>query len=435
MRSEGETVHGAVAIRMAVACGAIRAEAIVRAALERIAQREPALHAWETLGAAQALAQARAIDAGLAAGGAPGLLAGVPLGVKDILDAAGLPTRFGSPLHANARPAAADAQAVARVRAEHAVVMGKTATTELAYFTPGPTTNPWNAAHTPGGSSSGSAAAVAAGMVPLAFGTQTAGSVIRPASFCGVFALKPTFGAVSLDGALAFAPSLDTLGWFARDADDLELMRCALAGAPWEPLPATSPGDWRLGICRTHEEPQLDAGGAAAWAHAQRLLATSRAAVQAVAMPASLAGLVEAQKTVMAFEAAASFAAEWRDHADQLSPALRALLEAGHAVPAAERRRALDLAQRARGIVAGLMRDVDVLVVPSAPGEALAGLAGTGDPLFNRVWTLLGLPCVNVPGLRGPTGLPIGVQLVGRAGEERRLLAAAACLHRVVSGR
>ena len=151
MRSEGETVHGAVAIRMAVARGAIRAEAIVRAALERIAQREPAVHAWETLGAAQALAQARAIDAGLAAGGAPGLLAGMPLGVKDILDAAGLPTRFGSPLHANARPAAADAQAVARVRAEHAVVMGKTVTTELAYFTPGPTTNPWNAGHTPGG--------------------------------------------------------------------------------------------------------------------------------------------------------------------------------------------------------------------------------------------------------------------------------------------
>jgi Asp-tRNA(Asn)/Glu-tRNA(Gln) amidotransferase A subunit family amidase len=424
---DGFIAPAATAIARAVARGTLSAAAAMQAALARIAACEPALHAWETLDEAQALSAARAVDSALAAGAPGGLLAGVPLGVKDILDTADWPTGCGTAIHRGARPRR-DAACVALARAAGAVVAGKTVTTELAYFTPGPTANPHDTTRTPGGSSSGSAAAVAAGMVPLAFGTQTAGSVIRPASFCGVFALKVGFGAVSLAGAKAFAPSLDTLGWFARSADDLELMRCALAQVPFAPLVVPPATALRIAVCRTHEEHALDAGGAQAWQEAQRRAPVLRT----VAMPATLAGLLEAQKTVMAFEAARSLASEWQAHRAQLSDPLGALLQAGHAIAEETYRRALDLARSAGPVVEDLMRDADALMVPAAPGEAPRGLEATGDPVFSRVWTLLGLPCVNVPGLRGPAGMPVGMQLVGRQGEERRLLEIAASLHRIL---
>jgi len=428
---DGYVAPTATAIRHAVARGELSAEAAVRASLERIAACEPALHAWETLDPAHVLADARALDAALAAGAAAGALAGVPLGVKDIVDTADWPTGYGTPIHRGTRPGR-DAACVALARAAGAVVMGKTVTTELAYFTPGPTANPHDTTRTPGGSSSGSAAAVAAGMVPLALGTQTAGSVIRPASFCGVFALKPTFGAMSTAGVKPFAPSLDTVGWFARSADDLELMRCALTQSPFTPLAAPPLSSLRLALCRTHEEPLLEPGGAGVWQEAQRLVSASGAHVQSLAMPDAWTGLFEAQKTVMAFEAARSLEREWREHRGALSDALVALLDAGRAIDGDTYRRALDLAASARPRLDDLMREVDALVVPGAPGEAPHGLGATGDPAFSRVWTLLGVPCVNVPGLRGPAGLPVGVQLVGRAGDEQRLLGVAARLRRVL---
>ena len=419
----------AVALRAAMAAGRLTAEAAARAALERIAQREPAIHAWQCVDAEAAITAARALDAR----GRPGLLGGVPIGVTALIATAALPTGYGSPIYAGVRPAA-DADCVARARAAGALVIGKTVTTEFAYFTPGPTANPCNPAHTPGGSSSGSAAAVADGMVPIAFGTQTAGSLIRPASFCGVFALKPAFGALRMDGIKPFAPSLDTLGWFARSADDLELMRCAMHGLDFSPLQPPSPGALRLGFCRTHEWPAADPGGQAAFEQALKLAAAAGVDLRELTLPASFIGLVDAQKTVMAFEAARALERESRDHPHRLSPVLRALLDEGRAAPEHGHARALAQAATARLHLRELMRDLDALLVPAAPGEAPAGLAATGDPVFNRIWTLLGPPCVNVPGLQGPRGLPVGIQLVGHADRERALISVAGWLHRVLAG-
>lgn len=418
----------AQAMRRAVAAGTLTAEAAVRAALERIAEREPVIHAWQCIDADGAIAAARALDAH----GRAGLLGGVPIGVKDIIATADLPTRYGSPIYEGFRPAV-DAHCVTAACATGAVVIGKTVTTEFAYFTPGPTANPCNPAHTPGGSSSGSAAAVADGMVPIAFGTQTAGSLIRPASFCGVFAIKPGFGSVSLEGVKAFSPSLDTLGWFARSADDLELMRCAMEQTVFAPLQPLEPRALRLGVCRTDEWPAADAGGAAAFEEALKKAGTAGIQLRDIALPAEMAGLVEAQKTVMAFEAARSLAPEWRDHRERLSAALVALLETGRACGDDSYRGALDQAASGRRQLPALMHDVDALLVPAAPGEAPAGLGATGDPVFNRIWTLLGVPCVNVPGLRGPQGLPIGMQLIGHVRQERQLLAVASSFHRVLT--
>jgi Asp-tRNA(Asn)/Glu-tRNA(Gln) amidotransferase A subunit family amidase len=266
-------------------------------------------------------------------------------------------------------------------------------------------------------------------MVPLAFGSQTAGSLIRPASYCGVFALKPTHGRFSLAGVKPFAPSLDTLGWLARSADDLELMRCALAAQPFVPLQRRPAGSLRLGVCRTHEWPALDAGGVQAWHSGLDRLARAQVRLQALEMPADLAGLLEAQKAIMAWEASRCLAPEFRAHREQLSQPLVDLVQLGMDMPAARHDEAQALAAAGRRQVALLMKDVDALLVPAAPGEAPQGLAATGDPVFSRVWTLLGLPCVNVPGLLGPNGMPVGLQLVGAADRERELLEVAACVH------
>ncbi|WP_262339981.1 amidase, partial [Bordetella pertussis] len=391
-----------------------------------IRAHEPVVRAWRELDVDAARAQARRLDTHAARG----LLAGVPIAVKDIFLTEQFPTRYGSPIYEHGI-AGTDADCVARARAAGALVLGKTVTTEFAYFTPGPTANPRDPSRTPGDSSSGSAAAVAAGMVPLAFGSQTAGSLIRPASYCGVFALKPTHGLHSLAGAKAMAPSLDTLGWLARDAGDLELMRCALAGEDYRPLPDARPAALRLGICLTHEWHAIEPDGAQAFAHAQVLCTAAGAQLAPLVLPDALQGLMQAQQTIMAYEAARSLAAEWRDARARLSPAMQALIEAGLGCDAQSYAQALALAARGRAHLEHAMRDLDAVIAPAAPGEAPPGLARTGDPIFSRVWTLLGLPCVNVPGLAGPHGMPIGVQLIGRPGDERRLLAVAAALHRV----
>ncbi|MGK0567859.1 amidase [Bordetella bronchiseptica] len=412
-------------VRLAWLDGHASAE-LLEPCLAAIRAHEPVVRAWRELDVDAARAQARRLDTHAARG----LLAGVPIAVKDIFLTEQFPTRYGSPIYEHGI-AGTDADCVARARAAGALVLGKTVTTEFAYFTPGPTANPRDPSRTPGGSSSGSAAAVAAGMVPLAFGSQTAGSLIRPASYCGVFALKPTHGLHSLAGAKAMAPSLDTLGWLARDAGDLELMRCALAGEDYRPLPDARPAALRLGICLTHEWHAIEPDGAQAFAHAQVLCTAAGAQLAPLVLPDALQGLMQAQQTIMAYEAARSLAAEWRDARARLSPAMQALIEAGLGCDAQSYAQALALAARGRAHLEHAMRDLDAVIAPAAPGEAPPGLARTGDPIFSRVWTLLGLPCVNVPGLAGPHGMPIGVQLVGRPGDERRLLAVAAALHRV----
>lgn len=406
------------------------AEEITRAAVARVAELEPTLRAWKHLSLDNAIGLAQAIDARMATGASVGQLAGVPLAVKDIIDTADMPTEYGSSVYAGHRPNK-DAEVVRRVREADAVVFGKTVTTEFAYFTPGPTANPWNPAHTPGGSSSGSAAAVASGMVPLAFGSQTAGSLIRPASYCGVFALKPTHEKISGDGVKPFSPSLDTLGWLSNSAEDLELVRATLQGERFERLPDASA--MRIGSCKTHEWVATDASGLFAWEEAHRRLSVVGVSVADIALPEALEGLLQTQKTIMAYEAALHLSDEVARFSDQVSRHIRNLVATGRGVSDKAYLAAKRSAGSGRNQILNIMRDVDAILVPAAPGEAPQGLEATGDPIFSRVWTLLGMPCVNVPGLLGPQGLPVGMQLVGRPGEERKLLACAASLHTILS--
>jgi Asp-tRNA(Asn)/Glu-tRNA(Gln) amidotransferase A subunit family amidase len=416
----------ATQLREEMAQGRLRPSQVVQSLTERITRHEPAVRAWQAWDPTVPQARAAQLDEAMAAGHTPGLLTGIPIGIKDLIDTTDWPTGYGSPIYQGQRPTA-NAAVVSTLLAQGAVPMGKTVTTEFGYFQPGPTANPWHLGHTPGGSSSGSAAAVAAGMVPLALGTQTAGSLIRPASYCGVFALKPTFGQHSLEGIKGLSHSMDTLGWMARSADDLELLRCALTGSDCEPLPDVSP---RLLACRTHEWSMMSPHGAETWNKACSQLSTQGLVTGELALPHQLAGLFDAQKTIMAYEACRSLAAELAEHPAQLGEALKLLLSTGLAVSDDAYAQAQALTTQGRHALAELMQGCDAMLVPAAPGEAPAGLSATGDPAFSRVWNLLGLPCVNVPGLLGPHGLPIGLQLVGHPHQERALLAAAKALSR-----
>jgi amidase len=411
----------------AIRAGRLKSIDLVDACLERIGAREQDVGAWQCLDAAQAREQARRCDAE-----APrGALHGVPIGIKDIIDTAELPTERGSPIY-RGRRASADAACVVLARRAGAVLLGKTVTTEFAYFQPGKTRNPHHLTHTPGGSSSGSAAAVADAMVPLAFGTQTAGSITRPASYCGVVGYKPTFGDWSLVGVKPFAPSLDTLGSFSRSVEDAALMRSVQLGVAFAPLPAALPS-LRIGLCRTPWWPAADATTRdGIEALAPRLAGSGRCGVGDAALPPSCDGLVDAQKAIMAREAATSFAFEYDHHRERLSAPLRELIEAGMRLPRDDVLRCLAAAGHARRDIATLFEQHDVLLAPAAPGEAPPGLAATGDPLFSRAWTLLGLPSVALPALRGPSGLPVGVQLIGALGDDERLLQAAHALHAVI---
>jgi Asp-tRNA(Asn)/Glu-tRNA(Gln) amidotransferase A subunit family amidase len=391
---------------------------LVAACLERIAARETAVGAWAFLDPDQALAEARARDQAKP----QGPLHGVPIGVKDVMDTADMPTSYGSRAYRGHQPRA-DAACVALARAAGAVILGKTVTTEFAAMSPGKTRNPFNAAHTPGGSSSGSAAAVADRMVPLAFGTQTAGSIIRPAAFCGVVGYKPSFGTVAIAGTKIFAPSLDTIGGFARDVSDIAWFIAALTDranlVPREP--ASRP---RIGLYRT--EPWREAAPATVAGLEAAAAALARAgALVAERRPfAAFDGLDRAQQTVMGYEGVRSFAWERFHRADAIMPRTAALLTDGAAVTAAAYDEALAAAAMARAAVPDFFGDFDVMLVPSAPGEA-PPIATTGDPVFNRPWTLLHLPCITLPTGRGPTGLPIGAQLVARFGDDVRLLGVA----------
>lgn len=410
--------QSATAWASAMEYGELRAGDVIDSTLETIAAHENDVHAWQAYDAARARAAAQAIDAGAPSG--RGLLSGIPLGVKDIIDTVDFPTAYGSPIYRDHRPAR-DAACVALAREQGGIVVGKTVTTEFAYFAPGPTANPHALGHTPGGSSSGSAAAVASGMVPLAFGSQTAGSLIRPASYCGVWGFKPSHGLFSLAGVGGMAQTLDTLGWLARHVDDLALMRAALLRAPLR-LPQEGSHAPRIAVCRTFDwDMATDDTAKAIDLTAQAL---SRAGVQTsdLVLPSALAGVTQAQRQIQAFEAARALAAEWAAHSAALSPSLTTLIEEGIACPVEQYEQALRVAADARLALADVFRDYDAILAPSAPGEAPAGLAATGDPVFSRMWTLLHAPCLNVPAARGSHGLPVGVQLVGAWLDDARLL-------------
>ncbi len=406
-----------------LACRELTAVDLMRSCLERIGQREAEVQAFVHLDAAGALAHAAALDAGPVRG----LLHGLPLGVKDIFDTADMPTSYGSPIYAGAQPRS-DAAVVALCREAGAVLAGKTVTTELANMFPGVTRNPHNLAHTPGGSSSGSAAAVADCMLPLALGTQTAGSLIRPAAFCGVVGYKPSRNRAPRAGIKSLSETLDTPGGFARSVRDVALLAAVLTGdarladASMSDL-ATAP---RIGLCPTPEWHQADADTQAAWAQAEAALSPH---ASAVSWPIALDGLVDIQKSVQAFETARALSFERTQHAVQLSDPLRALIDGGLAISGEEHARRLEATARARQAAEFLFASHDVLLAPSSIGEAPAGLHTTGDPVFCRTWTLLGLPCVHLPFAHGRHGLPVGLQLTGRFGDDHRLLAAAHWVH------
>ena len=427
----------------------ITSEALVRSCLERTLKRESLIHAFAHLNADAAIQQARAVDAGANRG----LLHGIPFGVKDLFDTADAPTSYGSPIYAGFQPLI-DSAAVAHCRAAGGVMMGKTVTTELANMQPtayvesaqsdAPTTcNPHNLDHTPGGSSSGSAAAVADFMLPLALGTQTAGSLIRPAAFCGVVGFKPSHNRIAKAGVKSLSETLDTIGGFARSVRDLALLASVLTGdariaqqpcfadvdASKANLDAALQGI-RIGLCQTPEWSLADADTQAAWALAIRKLASTK--LSAFDLPAALSNLVPVQKDIQAFETARSLIPENRQLPNRLSAPLQALLAYGETIGGQMHAANLLATFQARQQVADLFRDVDVVLAPSTIGAAPHGLAHTGDPLFCRTWTLLGLPCIHLPFAVSANGLPVGLQLIGAYGQDHKLLAAAHWVHQAL---
>jgi len=400
----------------------ISAEEMTRACLARIEEREAVIGAWIYIDADAALAQARLLDSGPVCGP----LHGLPVAVKDLIDTADMPTAYGSPIYADHRPRT-DAACVALARAAGTLVLGKTVTTEFAWFHPGKTRNPHSPSHTPGGSSSGSAAAVADFMVPLAFGTQTAGSIIRPASYCGIVGYKPTHGTLPRAGIKPLSDSLDTVGALTRTVADAALFVSALCGRDLALRSLARPP--RIGLCRTPEWSAALPESVAALENSATALARAGADLKEVVLPPEFAHITQAQIDIMSYEIRAALASERLQHHARLSAKLKELLEAAAQCDAARYDSARARVAACSVQLERVFADVDVLLAPSAPGEAPAGLAATGDPIFCRLWTALHLPAVNLPASLGPQGLPVGVQVIGRRGDDAHMLAIADWVH------
>lgn len=354
-----------------------------------------------------------------AATGGEGPLAGVVLGVKDVIDVAGMPTTHGSPIFAD-NIAAQDAAAVALLRAAGAAVLGKTVTAEFATYHPGPTVNPRKAGHTPGGSSSGSAAAVADGQADIALGTQTAGSMIRPGSFCGTLAFKPTIGRYPVAGVLDTAPSLDTLGLFARNLDLLVAADAVLTGAGALPEPHAP---LRVALCRM---PTWDQASGEMQDTAIEFAATLHEAgceLSEVTLPEPFTRLQDAQLLIHRTEAAQVLGLIRHEHPDEVSAEFRAMIDAGAATDPADYAAARALQEECKALLPTIFADVDLLLAPGAPGAAPEGTGATGDPMFQRIWTATGAPCLGFPGAWRADGLPLGLQVIGLPGTDRQLLA------------
>ena len=398
----------------------LTAEALLRSCLARIAEYEPLIEAFVHLDPEAALNQARLQDRTADRTG----LCGLPVGLKDIFDTGDMPTTYGSARYAGHHPPQ-DAEAVRLLRSAGAVFPGKTATTEFAGAAPTATRNPRDPAFSPGGSSSGSAAAVAAGMLPVAIGTQTAGSVIRPAAFCGIVGVKPSFGRIPTLGVRPVAPSFDTVGAFGRTVRDAALLLHWLSRDPTltaDPRQAFTP---RIGLCRTAAWHAASSDVQAALDVAASTLARAGATLVACSLPAVFDSLIEAQKTVMAAETYRSTCGALGVGSEGLARVTVAAAIAGAAIPFETEQAARRILEEGRACFAEAIREVDVLLSPSQTDEAPRGLDWTGDPLFNRLWTGLGVPCLTMPCTVGKHGLPIGVQVVAPRGEDARLLAAA----------
>ena len=413
--------------------GIISSEQLVEACLARIREVDGQVQAWAFLDANHALAQARAADAWRLEGRPTGPLHGVPVGVKDIFDTADMPTENGSVLHAGRTPSR-DATVVAMLRAAGAVIMGKTVTTEFAFLTPGKTRNPHNPEHTPGGSSSGSAAAVAAEMVPLALGSQTNGSTIRPAAYCGVIGFKPTHGLISRRGVLTLSRTLDHVGLFARTIEDIALLAEQLVGYDERDLD-TRPRARIPFVAVTAEEPPLPPMFAFVktpyWERVDEdtkegfaeLIEQLGEQVEEIELLPSAIDAWELHRTIMEAEMAANLEREWDKGRDRLSEQLRAQLERGRNVRAIDYQRALSrIAPIHDSFVELFEQCYDAILTPAATGAAPRGLSSTGDPVFCTLWTLCGMPAISLPLLQSENGLPLGVQLVGPRDGDARLL-------------
>jgi Asp-tRNA(Asn)/Glu-tRNA(Gln) amidotransferase A subunit family amidase len=416
--------------------GRLTSVALTEACLTRIAETDDTLKAWAHVDASGALAQAAEMDRVRKAGLAVGPLHGIPVGLKDIIDTKDMPTERGTPIFAGRQPDR-DAFIVDRLREAGAVILGKTKTTELAFVHATDTANPHNPDHSPGGSSSGSAAAVAAFQVPLTIGTQTNGSVIRPASFCGIYGFKPTRGMISRTGLLQTSVSLDQVGGFGRTLEDVALLTDAIQGYdPADPSSLARPRPAMLDGARAEVpvEPAL------AWFDLpfhDRLAEDAREAMEAVietlgghvermGVAPQMVDLVQVQATIHQYEICQHLADTFDRNWDQISPTLRPIVEMGRKITEAQFQDALAVKASAEAFFATFFNDYDAVVAPSAPGEAPRLGNGTGDPVFCTIWTLAGLPCVTLPMLVGDTGLPIGVQLIGKSEHDDRLLRTAA---------
>ena len=399
---------GAARAARMIAEGKLTAEALVLALLERIAARDPEVHAWVALDAEIAMLQARACDRRAERGP----LHGIPVGVKDVIDTADFPTEYNSPIYRGHQPHT-DAACVGLLKRAGGIVLGKTATTEFAYQHPCATRNPHNLEHTPGGSSSGSAAAVADGMVPLALGTQTGGSVIRPASFCGIVGYKPSFGTVNRAGLKFVAESLDTLGLVGRSVEDVALLAHALADVALPDLAAKPPRAPRVGLCRTPRWEEAHETTRSLVERAAKTLERAGAQVTDFDFGPGLAGIYDDHTVIMDHECARALAWEYGNRRELLSPSIAGHIEKGWGYPRTRYDEALRNGIGYRARIEEVFARQDFLLTPSAPGEAPQGIASTGSSIFNRAWTLLGVPCVTLPVFKGPGGLPIGIQVVG----------------------
>lgn len=415
----------ATEIVQAVTTGSATCEAVARACLERIALREPEVGAWHYLNPEQVIADARALDKS----GSGGPLAGVPIGFKDIIDTADMPTEYGSPIYRGHRPKA-DAVCVALARKAGALVMGKTVTTEFANQYPGKTRNPFDPTRTPGGSSSGSAAAVGDRMVPLAVGTQTTGSTVRPASFCGAFGYRPTYGDLRCVGVKEAAGSLDTLGLIARSIEDIALFRDVLLGVPPEPI-NEAPGVPRIGFCRTHVWKILEPSTQKLLEDAAVRLESAGAQVKHIELPADFERIEETHRRISSFEFARNLTWEIENHYESISRRLRdGRIKDGLSFSHAQYVEARKHAETCRAIFGDLFGDCDVLLTAAALGEAPIGTNATGNVAPATIWTTVHAPSVTIPAFKGPHGMPVGAQLVARRHDDRKLFAAARWVYR-----
>ncbi|MDF1590520.1 MAG: amidase [Desulfobacterales bacterium] len=434
----------AVEAAAAIRDGRITSEELVQACLDHIATTEDKVCAWAHLDPAHALEQARAVDRLQREGKPLGALHGVPVGVKDIFDTHDMPTEDGTVLHAGRQPQQ-DAAAVARLRAAGAVILGKTVTTELAVYAPGKTRNPHDLERSPGGSSSGSAAAVAAGMVTLAVGTQTNGSVIRPASYCGIFGFKPSYGRISRHRVLQQSRPLDQIGVFARTVEDTALITEQLMGFDEHdpdtrlrarpPLVKTAaedpPFQPRLAFVKTPMWDQAESDTREAFTE---LVTHLGEIADEVALPEIFNDAVLLHRTIMEADLARSFAPEYDRGKDKLSAILREMIERGQKVLAKDYNHALGRIPVLNRAFDNIFDWHDAILTPATTGVAPVGLESTGSPVFCTIWTLCGMPAITLPILQGAAGMPLGVQLVGVKGDDARLLRTARWLTAYVAG-